>query len=139
MAWKGYHARLRHLLRYVDEAYLVAPDNTALVSSFAADSVPIGMPLHVLDQFEPELDSARTRGTATTRAFPGTDGRLYKWGFAELDDSGILLAVLMKADYLEPLARLRKQPDLRLGRRRRARSASSRRCSRRASSSPSSA
>jgi len=106
-AWRSYHARLRHLLRYVDEAYLVAPDNTALVSSFVADSVPIGMPLHVLDQFEPELDSARTFGEATTRAFPGSDGRLYKWGFAELDDSGILLAVLMKADYLEPLARLR--------------------------------
>ncbi len=106
-AWKSYHARLRHLLRYVDEAYLVAQDNTALVSSFSADSVPIGMPLHVLDQFAPELDSARTSGTATTRAFQGTDGRLYKWGFAELDDSGILLAVLMKADYLEPLARLR--------------------------------
>jgi signal transduction histidine kinase len=105
--WQGYHARLRHLLRYVDEAYLIARDNTALVSSFPADSVPIGMPLRVLDQFDPELDSARTRGTATTRAFPGTDGRLYKWGFAELDDSGILLAVLMKADYLEPLARLR--------------------------------
>lgn len=106
-AWRAYHARLRHLLRYVDEAYLVSPENTALVSSFGADSVPIGMPLHILDQFEPELDSARTGGTATTRAFPGTDGRLYKWGFAELDDSGIVLAVLMKADYLEPLARLR--------------------------------
>jgi signal transduction histidine kinase len=105
--WEGYHARLRHLLRYVDEAYLVAPDNTALVSSFPADSVPIGMALHVLDQFEPELDSARATGTATTRAFPGTDGRLYKWGFAELDDSDILLAVLMKADYLAPLAHLR--------------------------------
>jgi signal transduction histidine kinase len=108
MAWESNHARLRHLLRFVDAAYLVAPDNTALVSSLPADSVPIGAPLRFLDQFTPELDSARAWGSATTRAFPGTDGRPYKWGFSELDDSGILLAVLMKADYLSPLARLRR-------------------------------
>lgn len=109
IAWTSNHAKLRRLLRYVREAYVVAPDNTALVSSFPADSVPIGTPLRFLDQFAPELDSARTWGTSTTRAFRGSDGGLYKWGFAELEDSSILLAVLMPADYLSPVDRLRQR------------------------------
>lgn len=106
-AWTSNHAKLRRLLRHVREAYIVAPDNTALVSSLPADSVPIGTPLRFLDPFQPELDSARAWGMSTTRAFEGSDGALYKWGFAELEDSSILLAVLMPADYLSPLERLR--------------------------------
>ncbi|GMV06002.1 MAG: hypothetical protein AMXMBFR53_22790 [Gemmatimonadota bacterium] len=107
-AWSLTQARLRRLLRYVSEAYILAPDNTALVSSLPADSVPIGTPLRFLDQFEPELALARETGNATTRGFQGSDGRLYKWGFAELEQSDLLLAVLMQADYLAPLAVLRR-------------------------------
>ena len=107
-AWLSHHSRLRRLLRYVSEAYILAPDNTALLSTFPADSVPIGTPIRQLDQFAPELDSARALGNATTRGFRGTDGRIYKWGFAELEQSDLVLAVLMQADYLSPLAQLRR-------------------------------
>ena len=37
MAWESNHARLRHLLRFVDAAYLVAPDNTALAKKLRAN------------------------------------------------------------------------------------------------------
>ncbi|HSM61790.1 MAG TPA: HAMP domain-containing sensor histidine kinase, partial [Longimicrobiales bacterium] len=100
--------KLKRLLYYVPEAYVVAPDNTVLVSSFPADSVPIGTPLRILEPFEEELETARRLGNATTRAFEGNDGRLYKWGFAELEQSDLVLAVLMPADYLSPLVTLRQ-------------------------------
>lgn len=107
-AWTSTQARLRRLQRYVSEAYIVAADNTSLVSSFPADSVPIGTPLRFLDQFAPELAEARRVGNATTRGFRGSDGRLYKWGFTQLEQSDLVLAVLMQADYLSPLAQLRR-------------------------------
>jgi len=107
-AWESTHARLARLRRYVAEAYVIGEDNTALVSSHPADSVPIGTPLRFLDSFGPELEQARTDGNATTVAFTGTDGRLYKWGFAQLEQSPLVLAVLMQADYLSPLALLKR-------------------------------
>lgn len=107
-AYTGPQSRLRRLQKYVSEAYVVAPDNTALVSSFPADSVPIGTPLRFLDQFAPELAEARRTGNATTRGFRGSDGRLYKWGFTQLEQSDLVLAVLMQADYLSPLALLKR-------------------------------
>lgn len=107
--WTATQNRLRRLQMYVPEAYILDVDNTALVSTFSADSVPIGTPLRFLDQFAPELDRAREVGFATTRGFQGSDGRLYKWGFAELEQSDLILAVLMPADFLSPLANLRRQ------------------------------
>lgn len=109
IAWTSNQAKLQALQAYVRSAYVVGPNNTAIVSSLPADSVPIGMPLRFLDQFKPEMDSARAWGTATTRAFRGSDGGLYKWGFAKLQDSALLLAVLMPADYLSPVDRLRRR------------------------------
>lgn len=110
LGWTSTQARLRALMPYARESYVVGPDNTALVSSLPADSVPIGMPLRFLDQFEPELDSARAWGTSSTRGFVGSDGQLYKWGFAKLDpESPLLLAILMPADYLSPVERLRNR------------------------------
>lgn len=106
-AWTSTHYKLRRLQRYVSEAYIIGPDNTAVVSTHPADSVPIGTPLRFLDQFAPELEAAREVGNATTRGFQGSDGRLYKWGFAQLEQSALVLAVLMPADYLAPLAQLR--------------------------------
>jgi len=108
LSWTSNHARLERLLNYVSEAYVVAQDNTVLVSSFPADSFPIGTPLRFLEPFDQELDSARQWGSATTRSFTGTDGREYKWGFAKLEQSPLVLAVLMPADYRSPLATLRK-------------------------------
>lgn len=108
LAWTSNHARLKRLLNYVSEAYVVGLDNTVLVSSFPADSFPIGTPLRFLQPFDEELDSARAWGSATTHSFVGNDGRRYKWGFAKLEQSPLVLAVLMPADYLSPLATLRE-------------------------------
>ncbi|HSG07274.1 MAG TPA: ATP-binding protein [Longimicrobiales bacterium] len=107
-AWTSTNSKLARLRRYVAEAYIVDEDNTAVVSSHPADSVPIGTRLSFLDQFGPELEQARTLGNATTLAFTGSDGRLYKWGFAQLEQSPLVLAVLMQADYLSPLALLKQ-------------------------------
>ena len=108
MAWTLTRNRLLRLRRYVPEAYIVREDNSSLVSTHPADSVPIGTPLRFLDAFRAELDTARAVGNATTPAFEGTDGQLYKWGFAQLEQSDLTLAVLMPADYLAPLASLRR-------------------------------
>jgi two-component system OmpR family sensor kinase len=106
--WAPYQNRLARLRAYVSEAYIVGPGNVALVSSLPADSVPVGMVVHQLDAYAPEMDYARTWGSAATRAFVGSDGRWYKWGFVHLEQSPFLLAGLMRADYLAPLDRLRR-------------------------------
>ncbi len=107
-AWTGTHQRLRELLFVVREAYILRSDNTAIVTSFPADSIPIGAPLPQFDQWGPELEEARAVGFATTDAFDGNDGRFYKWGLASLDDRETILAVLMPADYLVSLDRLQR-------------------------------
>lgn len=107
-AWISTHHKLARLRFYVPEAYILSGDNTALVTSFPADSIPIGTELPEFALYEVELEEARRVGGATTPAFTGTDGRLYKWGFKQLEQSDMVLAVLMPADYLAPLARLRR-------------------------------
>lgn len=107
-AWTSTQARLKRLRRYAREAYILGSDNTALVSTLPADSIRIGTPLRFLDPFQAELDTAHATGNATTPAFEGSDGQLYKWGFARLEQSELVLAVLMPADYLAPVARLRR-------------------------------
>lgn len=108
-AWTGTHAKLRRLLYYVREAYILRSDNTAVVTSFPADSIPIGTPLPQFDLYQVELTEARETGGSTTPRFTGTDGQLYKWGFKQLEQSDLVLAVLMPADYLSPLTELRRQ------------------------------
>jgi len=108
IAWTSYHFRLRALLFVVREAYILRSDNTALVTSFSADSIPIGAPLTQFEFEGPRLEEARSVGYAASDGFTGNDGRFYKWGFAALDDSETVLAVLMPADYQEPLIRLRR-------------------------------
>ena len=44
-----------------------------------------------------------TLGSSTTPLFEGQDGRFYKYGFVRLEQSEVLLGVLMRADYLTPL------------------------------------
>jgi len=105
--WKATHAQLRELLFYVREAYVLRRDNTAIVSSFPADSVPIGASLAQFDLYRQELEEAREVGYATTISFE-VGGNFFKWGFAELENSGLVLAVLMPADYLVPLDRLQR-------------------------------
>lgn len=107
-AWQATHQRLNRLRYYVPESYILRPDNTAVVTSFAADSIPIGAPLPQFELYQEELRTAREVGDATSPLFEGNDGRPYKWGFKELEDSGLVLAVLMPSDYLSPLSRLRR-------------------------------
>jgi signal transduction histidine kinase len=54
------------------------------------------------------LETAWTEGQAVTPLFPGEDGRFYKYGFKQLEQSDVMLVVLMRADYLAPLAEFRR-------------------------------
>lgn len=108
--YHAYHERLIALedAGYVDEAYIFAPDNTSLLSSRPSDSLPIGTPIRWLEAYETELEEAWETGGAVTPVFRGEDGRHYKFGFKQLDDYDAMLAVLMRADHLQPLARLQR-------------------------------
>ncbi len=108
-AWQSIHAKLQRLRFYVPESYILTADNKAIVTSSPADSVNvIGSPLPQFDLYAEDLARARARGDATTPAFVGRDGRVYKWGFKRLEQSPLVLAVLMPVDYLAPLGHLRR-------------------------------
>jgi signal transduction histidine kinase len=105
----GFHReRLLRLLRYVDEAHVFRRGNTVIVSTGPPGTSSIGTPLRWLDAYGPELDEAWTTGEAVTPLFRGQDGRYYKYGFKQLEQTDVMLAVLMTADYLEPLDRFRR-------------------------------
>lgn len=129
--WREAYDRLRSLVDrgYVDAAWIIRRDSptspgegtvpggggtverppsyTAIVSTESADSVPIiGTSVLIFSAYD--LSGLWADGSATTPLFEGTDGRFYKYGFARLEDSDLALAVLMRADYLAPLARLER-------------------------------
>ncbi len=103
--WQAVHERLRRLRRYVSAAYIVDGQGRALVTSAPPDSIPIGAPLHFLQPYEEELRQARTVGAATTFPFE-LDGRYYKYGFVQLEQSNVVLAVLVPADFRAPVEAL---------------------------------
>jgi signal transduction histidine kinase len=107
LAWTSTQQRLQRLRRYVDAAYIIDVDGNALVTHAPADSIPIGTPLRFLEPHQEELTRARTIGFATTQAFD-YDGRLFKYAFVQLEQSPAVLAVLMPADFLQPIVRLRR-------------------------------
>ncbi len=80
--------------------------NTAL-ATHAGDSIPIGTTLRFFEPYADEISLAMQSGESTTPLFQGVDGGLYKYGFRQIDGSDAILAVLIPADFLEPLARLR--------------------------------
>jgi signal transduction histidine kinase len=100
--------RLERLQNYVDEAYVFRRDRTLIVSTTPSSELPLGTPLRWLDAYGPELDEAWTWGESVTPAFTGDDGRLYKYAFRRLEDSDAMLAVLVPADFLAPLARFQR-------------------------------
>jgi signal transduction histidine kinase len=117
-AWTSTHQKLLSLRRYVDGAYIVDAEGRALVTDAEADSIPIGTPLRFLEPHTAEIEEARTVGSATTPTFE-YEGRPYKYGFVQLTcascppdalgrTSLAVLAVLMRADFLEPVAALRR-------------------------------
>ncbi|MCY3705922.1 MAG: HAMP domain-containing sensor histidine kinase [Gammaproteobacteria bacterium] len=133
--WTEAHERLRSLVDrgYVDAAWIIRrqspaspregsvpggqvtvdrlPSYTAIVSTESAASLPIiGTDVFIFSGYD--LSGLWENGSATSTFFEGTDGRSYKYGFARLEESDeesdLALAVLMRADYLDPLARLRR-------------------------------
>ena len=131
--WQRAHDRLRSLVerRYVDAAWIFhsvnppspgestarggegatgpSPVYTAIVTTEAADFEPIiGTEVLIFGAYGPELSDMWENGASTTSLFEGLDGRYYKYGFARLADSDAALAVLMRADYLAPLAELQR-------------------------------
>ncbi|MEE8148723.1 MAG: HAMP domain-containing sensor histidine kinase [Longimicrobiales bacterium] len=109
--WASARQRLRLLRNYVANAWIFRTEGyTAIVSSFPADSVRVGTPL---PEFEPHADviaRAYAENSATSVLFPGEDGEQYKYGFVPIRSSpGLMLAVRMRADYLEPRELLRQR------------------------------
>ncbi len=103
----SYTASLNRMLRYVSGAWIFrATDRTALVTS-AGDSIPIGTPLRFLDLYQDEIDEAMNLGESVTSLFTGDDGRLYQYGFKQLEQSDAVLAVQIPAGFLDPLSRLK--------------------------------
>ena len=131
--WREAYDRLHSLVerRYVDAAWIfrrggpasaadgatragegaanAATVYTTIVSTESADAREvIGTEIFIFSIYGPELDQLWEAGSATTPLFEGTDGRYYKYGFARLEDSDVAIAVLVRADYLAPLARLQR-------------------------------
>ena len=129
--WRGAYDRLRSLVerRYVDAAWIIRRESppsageragsgeagafgqtfayTAIASTESAETLPIiGTDVFIFSAYD--LTALWEDGSATTPLFEGIDGRSYKYGFARLEDSDVALAVLMRADYLAPLARLQR-------------------------------
>ena len=111
--WASAHSRLRRLedKDFVAAAWIFRTDDyTAVVSSFPSDSVQIGTPLPEFESHADVIDRADDDGSATSVLFPGEDGQQYKYGFVPIEISpGLMLAVRMRADYLEPLASFRRR------------------------------
>ncbi len=129
--WREAYDRLRSLVDrgYVDAAWIIRrespavpregavpgggatieepPSYTAIVSTESAESLPIiGTDVFIFSGYD--LSGLWEDGSATSPLFEGIDGRFYKYGFARLEESDVALAVLMRADYLAPLAGLRR-------------------------------
>lgn len=107
--WTGLYERLRRLQRYSSAVYLFDRQNRAIVTTAGPDSLPIGTPIFFLELYRDELQEAWTRGDASTPLFRGLDGRYYKYGLVRLGSDEVMMALLMRADYLEPLEALRQR------------------------------
>lgn len=106
--YRAYRERLFELRNYVADAYIFARGGRLLVSTEDPDSLPPGTDLSRLETFGATLSEAWRAGRATTPVFTGEDDRQYKYGFVRLQQSDAMLAVLMRADFLDPLRRFRR-------------------------------
>jgi signal transduction histidine kinase len=106
--WEFYQERIRRLKRYVaDEVYIVRADLSALVTTLPPDQLPVGARVRVLAPYVRELQSASLLGESTGPLFEA-EGRFYKYGFVRLEQTDAVLAILMPANYMEPLFRFRR-------------------------------
>ncbi|MGW8264831.1 MAG: ATP-binding protein, partial [Longimicrobiales bacterium] len=100
--FRTFRGRLLRLKRVVDEAFIFRPDLTAVVTTRPPEEVPIGSFLGELGPYEVEVEEANRIGQATSPLL--CDGaRCYKYAFVKLEGEPILLAVLGRANYMEPL------------------------------------
>jgi signal transduction histidine kinase len=105
--WWPTYQRLVYLAPWVDAAYLFRSDRTLLVST-EGESLRVGSRLRWLDAHREVLDQAWRVGSATSPLFEGEDGRPYKYGFLRIENADVMLGVLVQADFLQPLERLRQ-------------------------------
>jgi signal transduction histidine kinase len=91
-------ARLLPVARATGTRLLVVrPDRTALVDS--EGRVPIGEPVHGLERDRYEIaEAAAGRAVASQVLFEGSDGRLYKTGYAPLADADGTIVAVVGAD-----------------------------------------
>jgi signal transduction histidine kinase len=110
--WNSRNLRLAGLTTFVEEAYIFqrtgGSGGTALVTSQPASAIPIGTVLSFLDAYPQELARAWEEGHAVTPVFEGPGGEPFKYGFYRLEDSQAMLAVLVQADFLDPLTDLQR-------------------------------
>jgi signal transduction histidine kinase len=102
-------SRIQRLRSFVDEAYILRPDLTALVTTLSTDSVPIGATLWELAPYSEEIRRAAFLGQAVSPLFyQEAEGRYFKYGFVRLEQTDAVLAVLMPADFMAPLYAFRR-------------------------------
>lgn len=101
----GVQGRLRRLRRIrIDEAYVLLPDRTALVTTLSPEERPIGSRLYELDAYAAEITQADLVGEATSPLFRDeNEGRYYKFAFVKIEQGPAILAILGPANYREPL------------------------------------
>jgi len=107
--WISQYERIRRLQRYVDEAWIFRQGNTAIVSTRGPEEFPVGTRIFFLELYPDQLEEAWTLGESSTPLFQGLDRRFYKYGLVRIGSSDAMLAVLMQADYLEPLEAFRRR------------------------------
>ncbi len=108
-AFTSVRRRLLGLKRFVDEAYVLTPDLSALVTTRPVDSVGIGDTLWGLELFRSDIQQAWKYDRATSDLFWNpVERRYYKYGFVRLEQTNAILAVLMPANYMEPLSVLKR-------------------------------
>jgi signal transduction histidine kinase len=113
LVWRGNQARLSDFDEFVSGSWIFrADDFTAIMSSRPVDEVRIGTPLSEFAAYHAEIAQADSLGVVTTSPlWTGPDGQPYKYGFLGLGaaNSGVIMAVGMRADYLMPLQKLRSR------------------------------
>jgi signal transduction histidine kinase len=106
--YQSYALRLEGLKPFVKEAFVFDPSTRELLVS--SEGRPIRTPLNELAAFSEEITRAFEEGSATTDLFryPAPDGPPHKWGFVRVQEGRqAMLAVLIPADFLDPVSRLR--------------------------------
>lgn len=109
LEFRSIRSRIQRLQSFVDEAYILRSDLTALVTTLPADSIPIGATLWELAPFSDEIRDAVLLGQSVSPLFyVEAEGRHFKYGFVRLEQTDAVLAVLMPADFMAPLFAFRR-------------------------------